>query len=354
MVIYRPVQYVSEITTRGNNRPVSGGRKRPHSGSPAGHLFAVKRDRDLGRLSRVGVWQEEPVVPRHSGTFCTTPEHQASNTATKHSPHNQGYLLSPVWLQNNESQWWGSHHWDKEIYRHGPDHRADKLLHLFGSVAMCEHLWKRHHAPHGVKSVRLAHAELTFEIWGTYSTENAMWRDCRLESGSCSVCSLYFSVSLCVSARASPCLWKHGYANSSACAHMNHRVCMGGVRVISHAAVNNIIQLLFFFSSRHGCILYTPSQGHDSWEITQIFAQLSSYLLLIYKQSHAAFPCTRNAAQTCNPISFFVLLLLLVDIKMHRRRIVNHQTLSQKEQLHFHMNFKVRRMHPEKPERCAR
>lgn len=40
---------------QGNNRPVSGGRKRPHSGSPGGHLFPVKRDRDFGRLSGISV-----------------------------------------------------------------------------------------------------------------------------------------------------------------------------------------------------------------------------------------------------------------------------------------------------------
>lgn len=182
---------------RGNNRPVSGGRKRPHSGSPGGHLFPVKHDHDLGRLSGIGVWQEEPVVPRHGGTFCPTPKHRASNTAAKQLPRNQGYLLSHVRLQNRDP-----HHWDKEIYLHRPDRHADMLLHLFGSVAMCEHLWKRHHAQRGVKSVRLAHAELMFEIWGTYITENATLGDCRLESGSCSVCSLYFSVILCASGRA--------------------------------------------------------------------------------------------------------------------------------------------------------
>lgn len=52
------------------------------------------------------------------------------------------------------------------------------------------------------------------------------------------------------------------------------------------------------------------------------------YICYWYKQSHSTFPCTTDAAQMCNPISFFVLLLLLVDIKMHHRRIVNHQTAS--------------------------
>lgn len=165
-----------------------------------------------------------------------------------------------------------------------------------------------------------------FEIWGTYSTENTTRGDCRLESGSCSVCSLYLSVILCASVRASPCLRKHGYANLCACAPiMNHLYGRGKSNIACSSKSYN--PAILFFSSRQGCIVYTPSQGHDSWEITQIFAQLSSYLLLIYKQSPTAFPCTTDAAQMCNPIFFFVLLLLLVDIKMHRRHTVNHQTL---------------------------
>lgn len=37
--------------------------------------------------------------------------------------------------------------------------RADMLLHLFGSVAMCEHLRNRHHAPCGVKYQRVWHTQ---------------------------------------------------------------------------------------------------------------------------------------------------------------------------------------------------
>lgn len=51
IVIYALVQDVSEITTWGNNGTVSGGRKRPRSGGPGGHLFPLKRD--LGGLSDV-------------------------------------------------------------------------------------------------------------------------------------------------------------------------------------------------------------------------------------------------------------------------------------------------------------
>lgn len=46
-----------------------------------------------------------------------------------------GLLSPPVRLQNRDP-----HRQDEEIYQLGPDRRADMLLHLFGSVAMCEHL----------------------------------------------------------------------------------------------------------------------------------------------------------------------------------------------------------------------
>lgn len=62
--------------------------------------------------------------------------------------------------------------------------------------------------------------------------------------------------------------------------------------------------------------MYTPPEEHDLWEITHIFAQLSSYLLLIYKQSPTAFPFTTDATQMCNLIFFFALLLLLINLKM--------------------------------------
>lgn len=185
-MIYRPLQYVSEITKRGNNRPVSDGRKRPHSGSPGGHLFPVKRDRDLARLSGIRVWQEEPVVPRHGGTFCPTLKKQASNTPAK-LPHNQGYLLSPVRLQNRNH-----HHWDKEIYLHRPDHCTGMLLHLLGSVAVCEHLWKRHHALSGVNSVP---GTRRVNVWNLRHVQygKRYKGDCRLESGSCSVACILVS-----------------------------------------------------------------------------------------------------------------------------------------------------------------
>lgn len=116
---------------------------------------------------------------------------------------------------------------------------------------MCEHLWKRHHVPRGVKSVHLAHAELMFEIWGTYSTENTTRGDCRLESGSCSVCSLYLSVILCASVRASPCLRKHGYANLCACAPiMNHLYGRGKSNIACSSKSYNPAILFFFLKTR--------------------------------------------------------------------------------------------------------
>lgn len=132
-----------------------------------------------------------------------------------------------------------------------------------------------------------------------------------LESGSCSVCSLYFSVILCASAWASTCTWKRGCANLRACVRTNHCVCMAGARVISHAAVNNIIQLLLFPQDMD---VYCTHRHKDTTH-GKLYKFLLSFLHIYYWYTSNHIPCS-PALQHRRVIQFpFLYYCYYWDIK---------------------------------------
>lgn len=92
------------------------------------------------------------------------------------------------------------------------------------------------------------------------------------------------------------------------------------------------------------CTVHT-SQGHTSWEIIWIFTQLSSYLLLMHKQSCAMFSRTdTNAAWSERHVIQFPLCIIVIigryqNASQLRYKLPHCHT---QEQSNFHMNIDTR------------